>query len=85
MIRASTSGSMPTREVRHDVVETDLRQDRDAVPLALPVVGRLVAQRRERQRRERVVGDLRLLQAHDVGLDLGEPLLDTGHGEPSTS
>ena len=49
------------------------RQDRDPVPLPLPVVRRLVAERLERQRREGVVGDLRLLHADDVGLDLGQP------------
>ena len=54
-------------EVDHHVVEADLREDRHPVPLPLPVVRARVAQRLERQRRERVVGEFRLLQHDDVG------------------
>ena len=67
---------MPSAKLVDDVVEADLRQDRDTVPLPLAVVGALVAHRLERQRRERIVGELGLLEAQHVGLHLGEPLLD---------
>ena len=43
------------------VFDTDPRQDRHAVPLALPVVKGLVAERGETERGKRVVAQLRLL------------------------
>ena len=58
------------------VADAHAREDGDAVPLPLPVVHRLVAQGLEAQVRERLVGELGLLQAQDVGLGVGEPLLD---------
>ena len=63
-------------EAARDVVDTDARQDGDAVPLALTVVHRVVAEGRERELREALVGELGLLQAQDVGLGVPEPLLD---------
>ena len=75
-IRGVGVGFDALAEVGDDIVEPDTRQDRHPVPLPLPVVRRLVAERLERQRREGVVGELGLLHAHDVGLDLAQPLLD---------
>ena len=63
-------------EAGGDVVDADAGQDGDAVPLALPVVHRLVAECREGEVRERVVGELRLLEAQHVGVGVGQPLLD---------
>ena len=63
-------------EVGHDVVEADLRQDRNSVPLALAVVRAVVAESAECKRRKCVVGELGLLQEEYVGLDLGDPLFD---------
>ena len=74
--RASASSGLAVGEAGHHVVEPDPAQDGDAVPAALAVVHRLVAERREGQRREGGVGQLGLLHADDVGLALGQPLLD---------
>ena len=58
------------------VVDPDARQDGHAVPLALAVVHGVVPERGERQVRERLVRELRLLQAEDVGPCVAQPLLD---------
>src|SRR5262249_24911576 len=50
--------------------------DRHAVPLPLAVVHRLVAVPLEREVRERLVGELRLLQAEHVDVGITEELLD---------
>ena len=63
-------------EAGGDVGDADAGQDGDAVPLPLPVVHRLVPERRVGEVRERVVGELRLLEAQDVGAGVGQPLLD---------
>src|SRR5262249_2654576 len=63
-------------EIGHHVVEPDTRQDGHAVPLALAVMGALVPQRPEGEGGKGLVGDLRLLQADDVGLHFGQPALD---------
>ena len=52
-MRASTSGRPTVGEADHDVVEPDLGQDGHAVPLALAVVGAVVAEGLEGQGRER--------------------------------
>ena len=74
--RASASSGSAVGESRDHVVETDPAQDGHAVPPTLAVVHRLVAQRGEGHRGEGAVGQLRLLQADDVGLAVGQPLLD---------
>ncbi len=51
-------------------------QDGDAVPAAVAVMGRLVAERRECHGGESGVGHLRLLQADDVGPRVREPVLE---------
>ena len=64
------------RDAGHDVLQPDPREDRHPVPLRLAVAGELVAAAGElfaEQRVERVVGELGLLQADDVGLALVEP------------
>ena len=75
--RASGSGKPGAiGEPRHHVVEPDPGQDRDAVPARLAVHGGLVAaagQVGAEQLAEGVVGELGLLQAHDVGLALVQP------------
>ena len=67
-------GRLAVGEAGDHVVEPDPRQDGHAVPLALAVVGALVAEGVEGQRREGGVGQLGLLHAHHVGLHLGQPL-----------
>src|SRR6202020_1723555 len=65
-----------------DVVESAAREDCDAVPLRLAVARNGVAPRRQllaEQRVESVVGELRLLQADDVGLALVEPRQQARH------
>ena len=54
-----------------------------ATPFHRPcaVVGGLVAERLEGEGREAVVGQLGLLHAEDVGLHLGEPLLDASQAD----
>src|SRR5690606_10887555 len=49
-----------------------------AVPTPFAVVHGLVAHRLEGECREGSVGQLRLLQAHDIGLHVDQPLLDAG-------
>src|SRR2546430_14513799 len=61
-----------------DVPDAGARQDRHTVPLPGPVVHGVVTERLEGQLRERVVGELGLLQAQDVGMRVLEPLLDAG-------
>src|SRR5262249_3272566 len=51
----------------------------DPVPLALSEMGALVAEGAECHGGKRLVADLRLLQAGDVGLHLGEPGFHPGH------
>ena len=63
-------------EVGDNILEADLRQDRHAVPLALPVVGRFIAALGKRQGRKGVVGQFRLLQQQDVGLYFVDPGFD---------
>ena len=63
-------------DAAHDVREADAGQDRDAVPLHLAVQRELVAALRERlaeQLAEGAVGELRLLQAEDIGGALIQP------------
>src|SRR6185503_6696296 len=65
-----------------DVVEPHPGQDRHAVPGRLAVRGDLVAaagQLVAHQLAERVVGDLGLLQAQDIGPALVEPGQQPGH------
>ena len=72
----------PAREPGDDVVEPDAREDRHAVPRRLAVGGDLVPAPLElvaEQLRELVVGELRLLQADDVGLPLVEPWQQPRH------
>jgi hypothetical protein len=60
----------------HDIVQSDLGQDRDTVPLHLTMQRELIAtacQLFSQQRGEGIVGKLGLLQAHHVGLPLIEP------------
>ncbi len=61
-----------------DVGDAGAGQDRHAVPLPGPVVHRVVPEALEGQLRERVVGELGLLEAQDVGLGVLQPLLDPG-------
>ena len=61
------------------VVDTQAGQDGHAVPLTLPVVGHLVTEIGKNLDRHRIIGQLGLLQAHDVGPDLSQPLLDPRH------
>ena len=68
-------GRRAVGEARHDVVEADPAQDGDAVPPALAVVRGLVARAAKASAGKARVGQLRLLQADDVGLALGQPLL----------
>ena len=70
-------GGVVVVEAVHHLGDPHPAQDGHAVPLAEAVVGALVAQGLEGQGREGVVGQLGLLHAEDVGLDLGDPLLDT--------
>ena len=67
------------------VVEADAGEDRHAVPLALAVGGDLVAallQLPAQQLGERLVGELRLLEADDVGAPLVEPRQQPRHALP---
>ena len=64
------------RETGPGLLDPDPRQDGDAVPTAVAVMGGLVAQGRERQGGKSGIGHLRLLQAQDVGLCVAEPLLE---------
>ena len=66
----------PVVEPRRHVVDAHPREDCHTVPSTGPVVHRLVAERAERELGERVVAELRLLQAHDIGTGVGQPLLD---------
>ena len=82
---ARASGCGKARRVgepRDDVVETDAREDRDAVPLHLAVERDGIAathQLAAEQLLERVVTELRLLQADDVRRALVEPRQQTRH------
>ena len=70
------------REPGHDVVQAHPGQDRHAVPLRLAVHRDRVAARREllaEQLGEGGVGELRLLQAHDVGPPLVQPRQQPRH------
>src|SRR5690606_7335060 len=55
-----------------------LREDRDAVPRALAVPDRAVAEGLDRLDRKRLVRRFQLLEAGDVGRFLLEPLEETG-------
>jgi hypothetical protein len=71
-----------TLDARHDVLETHARQDRDAVPGRLAVRRHLVAAVRQLvadDLAERVVAELRLLQADDLGPPLVEPRQEPRH------
>jgi hypothetical protein len=71
-MRKSGSSGQP----EHHVVQPDTREDRDAVPPSLAVVGDQIATVREwltEQLRERVVAELRFLYAENVGLPLIQP------------
>src|SRR5207244_6056786 len=74
--RVVTVRVVDVAEAAGDVAEADARQECDTVPLAIAVVNGLVPQSRERELRKRVVGELRLLEAQDVGFSLREPFLD---------
>ena len=69
-------------EAEERSLDPHLRQDRNAVPLTLPVVDRFVAELGEGESGKRLVGELGLLEADDVGFGLGEPLLDSGQDGP---
>ena len=61
---------------RYDVLEADPREDRDPVPLGLPVGGGLIAaagQLLAQQLGEGLVGELGLLQADHVGAAFLQP------------
>src|SRR4029450_4090015 len=61
---------------RHDVIQSNLRQNRDAVPLSFTVGRELITtadQLLPQQLRQCVVGELGLLQARHVGLPLVQP------------
>ena len=75
-MRASESGSAPSAKPNETSSRPRPRQHRHAVPAALAVVRGGVAHRLQRELREGVVGELRLLHAQHVGRDVGEPLLD---------
>jgi len=63
------------REVGARIVETHLRHDGHAVPLALTEVRRVVSHLAESERWEHFVGHLRLLHQEHVGLHVVHPLL----------
>jgi len=65
-----------TRQAANDILKAYPRQNRHAVPLHLAVRRHVVTTLAEfgaEQRIERIVGELRLLQANDVGTALVEP------------
>jgi hypothetical protein len=56
--------------------DADARQDRDAIPLALAVMHRLVTECGEGECRKGFVGGLRFLEAQDVDVGVREEFLD---------
>src|SRR5947208_711371 len=70
------------REPARDRLGAGAREDRDAVVGLLAGDERRVAERRELRRGEPVVGDLRLLQAHDVGPPPFEPREEARQARP---
>ena len=63
-----------------DRLERLAREDRHAVPALLAVDHRVIALRLELGARKLRVGELGLLERHDVGLARGEPVQEQRHG-----
>ena len=74
LLHVRRSGSRALGQTARDVGEADPGDDRDTVPPAVAVQGDLVAERFDLRRGNAVIGDLGLLQAHDVGRGVLEPV-----------
>ena len=77
-MRASASGSPSSGRSRAGVVETDPAEDGHAVPPALAVVHRLVAERGKASAGKAASASFVSCRQRTSGCDVGEPLLDPG-------